>query len=152
MLPLGIIEFGRQTRFTPDEQRTMMTLWSIARSPLILGSDLTRLDAATLALLTNDEVLAVNQHSANNHQLRRTPDGIIIWTADAPEGKGKFLAVFNTSDREAVVPVKLADLALTAPAIHVRDLWARRDLAPAGAVLTSTLPAHGSALFLLRPR
>ena len=55
---------GTLTRFTHDEQRTMMTLWVIARSPLILGADMTKLDEATLALLTNDEVLAVNQNSA----------------------------------------------------------------------------------------
>jgi alpha-galactosidase len=62
MLPLGRLALGdRDTRFTPAEQQTVMTLWAIARSPLIMGGDLRHLDAPTLALLTNREVLAVNQ-------------------------------------------------------------------------------------------
>lgn len=64
MLPLGCLALGAcDTRFTPDEQRTLMTLWAIARSPLIMGGDLRHLDAATLALLSNREVIAVNQAS-----------------------------------------------------------------------------------------
>ena len=58
-----------------------MTLWSIARSPLILGADMTRLDPFTLGILTNKEVLAVNQHSQNNRQLSRKDD-FIVWVAD----------------------------------------------------------------------
>ena len=72
MLPLGLLALGpARHRFTPDEQRTLMTLWAIARSPLIMGGDLRQLDEATLALLTNAEVLAVNQHSRGNRQLDR---------------------------------------------------------------------------------
>jgi alpha-galactosidase len=99
MLPLGVINLGeRLTRFTPDEQRTMMTLWSIARSPLMHGGDMTKTDPATLALLTNDEVLAVNQHSRNNRELFERDD-MIAWTADVPDSKDKYLAVFNAGDR-----------------------------------------------------
>ncbi len=65
MLPLGVLELGRRkTRFTAEEQMTLLTLWSIARSPLIMGGDLRKLDDFTLSLLTNDEVLAVNQHGS----------------------------------------------------------------------------------------
>ena len=67
MLPLGRLALGeRDTKFTPAEQMTVMTLWSIARSPLIMGGDLRHLDAPTLALLTNPEILAVNQASTGN--------------------------------------------------------------------------------------
>ncbi len=70
MLPLGVLEMGkRTTRFTQDEQRTLMTLWSIARSPLIMGGDLRKLDDLTASLLTNDEVLAVNRASDGNREL-----------------------------------------------------------------------------------
>ena len=72
MLPFGLVELGRPTRFTRDEQILCMTLWCIARSPLIVGSDLTRLDPFTRDLLTNPEVLAVNQQSANNHHQQYT--------------------------------------------------------------------------------
>jgi hypothetical protein len=99
MLPLGTLVLGeRTTRFTPDEQRTLLTLWSIARSPLMHGGDLTKTDPATLALLTNDAVLAVNQHSENNRPLFAR-DGLVAWTADVPGSPDKYLAVFNTRDR-----------------------------------------------------
>jgi alpha-galactosidase len=98
MLPLGVLQLGRPTRFTREEQFTLMSLWSIARSPLMHGGDMTKTDSLTSALLTNDEVLAVNQHSTNNRQLFRTKDGLIAWVADVPGSKDKYLAVFNTRD------------------------------------------------------
>jgi alpha-galactosidase len=97
MLPIGTIELGRKTWFTQDEQVTLLTLWCIARSPLMIGADLAKLDGPTLALLTNDEVLQVNQASSNNRQLFRTDDGAIGWVADAPGG-GRYVALFNTRD------------------------------------------------------
>jgi hypothetical protein len=104
MLPLGVLNLGtRITRFTPDEQRTMMTLWSIARSPLMHGGDLTKTDDATLALLTNDEVLTVNQHSTNNRPLFNR-DELIAWIADVPDSADKYLAVFNVRDRVRLTP------------------------------------------------
>ena len=104
MLPLGTLVLGeRTTRFTPDEQRTLMTLWSIARSPLMHGGDMTRTDPATLALLTNDAVIAVNQHSINNRPLFER-DELIAWTADVPGSPDKYLAVFNARDRVRLRP------------------------------------------------
>ena len=99
MLPLGVVDLdSRSTRFTPDEQRTLMTLWSIARSPLMHGGNMIKTDDAMLALLTNDEVLAVNQHSTNNRPLFNH-DGLVAWMADVPNTPDKYLAVFNTRDR-----------------------------------------------------
>lgn len=101
MLPFGVLDLGRRsTRFTPDEQRTVMTLWSIARSPLMHGGDMTKMDPFTLSLLTNDEVLAVNQRSENNRPLFESDD-LIAWVADVPDtgGREKYLAVFNARDR-----------------------------------------------------
>jgi hypothetical protein len=104
MLPLGVINLGeRSTRFTPDEQRTLMTLWSIARSPLMYGGDMTRTDPATLALLTNDEVLEVNQRSTANRPLFDR-DGRVAWAADVPGSPDRFLAVFNIRDRVRLTP------------------------------------------------
>ncbi|WP_303310827.1 NPCBM/NEW2 domain-containing protein [Hymenobacter sp. BT730] len=105
MLPLGRLgiraERGddRMTRFTRDEQYTLMSLWSIFRSPLMFGGDLPSNDAFTLSLLTNQEVLAVNRHSTNNRQLFRQ-DNLIAWTADDPATGDKFLALFNAQDQE----------------------------------------------------
>jgi len=105
MLPLGRLgiraERGddRMTRFTPDEQRTLMTLWSIFRSPLMFGGDLPSTDAATLALLTNPRVLALNKASTHNRQLFRRGD-LVGWTADDPKSGAKYLALFNAQDQE----------------------------------------------------
>ena len=104
MLPLGTLVLGtRTTRFTEDEQITLMTLWSIARSPLMHGGDMTKTDPFTLSLLTNDEVLAVNQTSTHNRQLFDR-DGLIAWTATDPETGDTYLALFNTRDRVRLTP------------------------------------------------
>ncbi len=150
MLPLGVIALGRQTRLTPDEQTTLMSLWCIARSPLMHGGDMTKMDSWTLSLLTNPEVLAVNQRSAGNHQLWRR-DSAVAWVADAPEPGGTYLALFNTGDSDAEVTVELAELGVAGRA-HVRDLWRRADLGPAAGRFARPLPAHGSGLYCITTR
>jgi len=106
MLPLGAVRQGQKndwTNFTHDEQTTMMSLWCIARSPLILGGHLPRNDAFTLSLLTNDEVLAVNQRSSGNRQLWRKGD-LVAWVAVVPGSRDKYLALFNASDQKRLDP------------------------------------------------
>jgi len=98
MLPLGIIDFGRPTHFTKEEQYTLMSLWSIARSPLIFGGDMTKLDEFTLSILTNPEMLAVNQHSTNNRQIKRE-NNLIVWAADVPDSEDKYVALFNAQSK-----------------------------------------------------
>ena len=75
-----------------------MTLWSIARSPLIHGGDMTKTDAATLSLLTDDEVIAVDQRSEDNRPLFDR-DGLVAWTARVPGSPDRYLALFNARDR-----------------------------------------------------
>jgi hypothetical protein len=99
MIPFGNVRAWTTsgwTHFTPDEHYTLMTLWSIGRSPLILGGNLPKNDDFTLSLLVNDEVIAVNQNSVNNHQLFNT-NNQVAWMADVQGTKDKYLAVFNTS-------------------------------------------------------
>jgi alpha-galactosidase len=98
MLPLGAIRVGPRmernwTKFTPDEQRTLMTLWCISRAPLMFGGHLPWNDTFTLSLITNDEVLAVNQFSTGNRRLFCTND-IVAWIADVPESSDRYLALF----------------------------------------------------------
>ncbi len=107
MLPLGKIgiraERGetRMTGFTKDEQFTVMTLFSIFRSPLMFGGDLPSNDEFTLSILTNKDVLYVNQHSSNGRQLFRDND-FIAWMADDPKTGDKFLALFNATDKKMI--------------------------------------------------
>jgi alpha-galactosidase len=148
MLPLGVLELGhRPTHFTPDEQRVVMTLWSIARSPLMFGGDMARMDELTLSLLTNDEVLAVNQHSANNRPLFDR-GGLVAWAADVPGSPDRYLALFNATDSAARVAVGLAELGLGGQA-RVRDLWRHSDLGPCASEFSASLPAHGAGLYRL---
>ena len=148
MLPLGRLALGeRDTKFTPAEQRTVMTLWSIARSPLIMGGDLRYLDAPTLALLTNPEVLAVNQASTDNRP-HFVEDGTRVWTARPASGEGRYLALFNTTDKAREVGVGLRWLGIESQ-VRVRDLWARADIAAASDRFAPVLPAHGAGLYRL---
>ena len=150
MLPLGRLALGsRDTKFTSNEQRTLMTLWSIARSPLIMGGDLRHLDAATLALLTNPEVLAVNQASTDN-QPNFIEDGMRVWTARPPSGPDRYLALFNTVDKEREVGVNLRWLGISSP-LQVRDLWAGADLGVMRGRISQRLGAHGAGLYKLTP-
>jgi alpha-galactosidase len=158
MLPLANVRaFERNgwTHFTQDEQVTLMTLWSIARSPLILGANLPHNDDFTLSLLTNDEVLAVDQHSLNNRQLFREGD-TVVWTADVPDSPDKYLALFNTHNEltgpkaaPQTLTVQLKDLGLTAASVH--DLWSHKDLGPAAATFSADLAPHTARLFRLSP-
>jgi hypothetical protein len=148
MLPLGRLALGaRDTRFTPDEQRTLMTLWSIARSPLIMGGDLRHLDEPTRALLTNPEVLAVNQRSRDN-QPHFLADGLRAWSARPAAGEGCYLALFNTTAQPAELAFPLRRLGLEGRA-SVRDLWARAAAGEAEGTLRATVPAHGAVLLQL---
>jgi alpha-galactosidase len=157
MLPLGHIglraERGddRKTRFTPDEQRMVMSLWSIARSPLIFGGDLPTSDDATMAMITNDEVLAVDQKATKSRQLfaRGTQ---IAWTSDAVGAPDKYLAVFNLADQEpAEIRVDWKDLGLTG-SVRVRDLWEHKDIEKIAEGRNFQVPPHGAGLYKLTPQ
>lgn len=148
MLPLGRLALGqRDTKFTPAEQRTVMTLWSIARSPLIMGGDLRHLDTATLALLTNREVLAVNQASTDNRP-HFVEDGTRIWSARPEAGGGRYLALFNTTDKPKEVGIAL-DLLGLPPRVSVRDLWAAKDTGRAERRIGRMVAPHGAELLRL---
>ncbi len=151
MLPLGKIgdpdDKGsrRWTNFTHDEQVTLMTLWSMMRSPLVFGGDLPANDAFTLALLTNPEVIEVDQRSSGNHQAVESAS-MIAWVADAPNTKDKYVALFNLADKEQNVSLTFSQLKLPFAKASMRDLWERKDLGATDHVEAKLL-AHGAALF-----
>ena len=153
MLPLGKIgiraERGnpRMTAFTHDEQYTLMTLWTIFRSPLMFGGNLPDNDDFTLSLLNNKEVMDVLKYSSNNKELFRTENGI-AWIADAPKSGDKYLAVFNPGDgADAVkISVKLSDLGFT-KSCKVRDLWSKTDLGKFTGEFAPAINKHGAGLY-----
>ncbi len=145
MLPLGHIglraERGddRMSLLKHDEQQTLMTLWCIARSPLMFGGDLPTNDEFTLSLLTSDSVLAVNQKGTNAHQLSATGD-LVVWQSDGPAGE-KYFALFNTG--ESAAPVQIGVTKSVA-----QDLWTGHQI-----VVPSDgrfmVPPHGARLIAL---
>jgi alpha-galactosidase len=155
MLPLGRIglraEVGddRKTNFTPDEQRTLMTLWCIARSPLMFGGDLPSNDAFTLSLINNKDVIDVDQHGQDSHRLFADGDKV-AWVSDVPGGKGRYLAIFNTGDTAPVdISIQWRQLGLKSGA-KLRDLWERKDLSSSGDGHTFTLKPHASGLYRIQ--
>ena len=156
MLPVGAIkqDYGEENRtaFTMDEQRTMMTLWSIFRSPLIIGCELTKLDPETLGLLTNADIIAMNKNSRHAHQVwrRKTDDGeFVLWTAVNAEG-GQYAALFNLGEKAANISVPLTDLEIYSPA-SCKELWSG-GVSDCKESITAELPAHGAAAFLLETK
>jgi alpha-galactosidase len=153
MLPLGYLGpapgwgKARDTRMTHDEQRTLLTLWSIFRSPLMIGANLPKNDAWTTSLLTNPEVIAVDQHSKENRPVISTSTAV-VWTAQPDAGDDHYLAVFNLDEHEQKVHYDWKDLGLTASKFQLRDLWERKDLGTATS-LSLTLPPHACALYRL---
>jgi alpha-galactosidase len=139
----------RDTRLSHDEQRMLMTLWVIFPSPLMVGGDLSAADAWTLSLLTNPEVITVDQHSSGNHAVINT-DKTVVWLAQSVLENAQYLAVFNRSESSTVVRYEWKDLGLAGKTYKLRDLWEHKDLGPASA-LTATLPTHGSLLYRLSP-
>jgi alpha-galactosidase len=110
MLPIGMVEFNRATHFTQNEQYTLMSLWAIGRSPLIFGGDMTKLDDFTKEMLTNPEMLKVNQESTNNRQVSRDKN-LIVWTADIPNSNDKYVALFNAQSKGDNIDFGNADYA-----------------------------------------
>ena len=110
MLPIGIVDFKRPTNFTKNEQYTLMSMWAIGRSPLIFGGDMTKLDEFTKEMLTNPEMLKVNQQSTNNRQVSRDKN-LIVWTADVPNSKDKYVALFNAQSKGDNIDFNNADYA-----------------------------------------
>jgi alpha-galactosidase len=151
MLPLGRLRLvdpagrGMPSRLTPDEQRTVMTLWSVFRSPLIVGGDLPTLDSAALALLTNPEVLAVDQHGERPRQVLDRSE-IRVWRSQVPGSGDRYVAVFNLDSLPRHVDLPWTDLGLAAGGHRVRDLWARADLGRTERLQVDLAP-HASALY-----
>ena len=151
MLPMGKLRVtakeggGSPSKFTADEQRTVMTLWSMFRSPLIFGGDLPSLDPATTALITNDEVLEVDQHSSSGHQALE--EGTVrAWTAVASNQQDDYVAVFNLGEETTSVNLPWNRLFHLASTAEVRDLWEKRDLGRNGGIHVKLRP-HSSVLY-----
>ncbi|AUA08932.1 carbohydrate-binding protein [Streptomyces sp. SID8382] len=141
---------GEMDGLTKAERQSYATLWAIAKSPLYTGDDLTKLDSYGLSLLTNREVLAVDQGDTPPAQPVTPSDPQQVWAAKNPDGTYT-VALFNLADKPASVTADWATLGFTGKAT-VRDLWNHENLGSHKNKITEALPAHGSRLFTVTPR
>ncbi|MBR4555394.1 MAG: glycoside hydrolase family 27 protein [Ruminococcus sp.] len=153
MLPVGAIlqDYGPDghTKFTVDEQKTMLTLWSIFRSPLMIGGDLSKCDETTLSLLSAKGIIGMNKLSRNAAQLSRSKhDGteLAIWTADCAEG-GRYAAVFNIGENPVTVNIPIFALGIGGCKL-ILDLWAGKVVGLSDTVSADLAP-HSCAAFLI---
>jgi alpha-galactosidase len=148
MLVVGKVGWGpslHPTRLSPSEQYTHITLWCLLASPLLIGCDMTQLDEFTLNLLTNDEVIEVNQDPLGRQAGRVAKDGDLeVWAKQMEDGSYA-VGLFNRGE-------DTADLKLNWEALHlkgrhrVRDLWRQQDLGKFNDGFTASIPRHGAVL------
>lgn len=117
----------RYSLFTEAEQRTHITLWMIARSPLMMGGHMPENTAFVKDLLTNEEVIAANQQGKNPRQLSRE-DGKVIWLSEGTEPKSLYVAFFNLNEEKTEIRLSYKDLGISASSVEWRNLWEKRDL------------------------
>lgn len=158
MLTVGQIGWGpnlHKTRLTPDEQYTHVSLWCLLSSPLLMGCDVAQMDDFTLGLLTNDEVLEVNQDALGKQatQIRNQGNGIIY--AKTLEDGSVAVGLFNCGDSEQTLGLSWGPWGTLVSADSatriIRDLWRQKDIGVFSGKFETKVPAHGVVLIKLRP-
>lgn len=151
MLPIGPIrqcyDEKNVTKFTEDEQITMMTLWSIFRSPLMIGGEMTKFDEFTKSLLTNEDLLKMHRTSRHAHQVyRRMINGVetVLWTSVSSEG-GIYVCIFNLGETDNTVEIGAEDLEIESTKIGF-DLFSKEKVS-FDTSLKTAIKAHGSKAY-----
>lgn len=155
MIPLGRIavrgERGvdRMTRLTTDEQVSLMTFFTIFRSPLMFGGDLPSNDAFTLSLLNNKQVLKMHREGTDVKQLFMQNGQLAVTSRNNKTGE-RYLALFNIGDENAAdISVNLKDLGLSGK-VKVKELWNGKAVAQTGEVITRSIAPHASVLLSIK--
>jgi len=152
MLVVGIVGWGElqyPSRLTADEQYTHISLWSLLDSPLLIGCDLTKMDAFTMNLLTNDEVIELNQYPFGKQAGRvNAESGLEIWAKELEDGS-KAVGLFNRNSKSETIRATLNSLGLTGKQI-VRDVWSQKNQGLFSDSFSSEVPAHSVKLITIR--
>lgn len=152
MLPIGAIRqdynLENVTKFTKDEQMTMLTLWCMMRSPLMIGAEMTKLDAFSMSLLTNRELIEILHHTHSAHPLfRRIVDGNeqIAWFTSHQDGRSFYVALFNAGEEgcEIVVDIPIYG------EFEVYDIWESKKNGVIKGSMSAHIAAHGAKVFKL---
>lgn len=154
MLVVGQVGWGLKThptRLTPNEQYTHISMWCLLTSPLMIGCDMTKLDDFTLSLLTNDEVLEVNQDPLGKQAVCVSKNGNLeVWSKPMEDGS-LAVGLFNRGYLPADVTVNWKDLGIQGTR-KVRDLWRQKDLGEFQDSFTAKVPRHGVVLVRIIPK
>ena len=154
MLVVGKVGWGpnlRDSRLTPNEQYTHISLWCLLCSPLLIGCDLTQLDEFTLNLLTNDEVLEVSQDPLGQQARCVARDGYLeVWAKKMEDGSTA-VGLFNRDELPQTVTTRWSDLGISGP-MRVRDLWRQKDIGTFDDTFETEVPRHGVTLVRLFSR
>ena len=153
MLPIGPIlqdyDRNNRTKFTENEQVTMMTLWSVFRSPLMIGGEMTGFDEFTMCLITNEEVLAMHRNSRDAHQVwRREVCGseYILWSASSVEG-GRYIAIFNAGEKDGEIEIPLSEIEIY-DKVSGRELWNGEEFSDVDKIVAE-VPSHGAKVYFV---
>ena len=154
MLPLGKLGKGfgeeRNTNFTREEQITMMTLWCVFGSPLMIGAELTKLDDWTLDLLTRKDILKLVSNEYVGRQFEKN-DKYAIWSCMTKSTGEKYFAFFNFRDEEQEIKCCLNEVEqfedMKIEADRVMELWSHKEAVLQGDVLKDMVPSHGARIF-----
>jgi alpha-galactosidase len=148
MLVVGKVGWGprlHDTRLTPDEQYTHITLWCLLSAPLLIGCDIAQMDDFTVSLLSNDEVLEIDQDELGRQAAQSYVNGRQqIWVKELADGS-RAIGVFNLARQPQTIQVKWTQLGLRAPS-RLRDLWRQKDLPADAETLSATVAPHGATL------
>ena len=156
MLPLGRLaknaschgDANRYTNFTKPEQVTMMTLWGIFRSPLMMGGNMPENDEWTISLLTNEEYMNMHRSSYGASQLYRNEKngrGTVIWQSNGK--KCKYIAVCNTDEKKRKITVDLKTILMPDTEYNAYDIWAKENAGEFKNSLKTEIEPHGAKLF-----
>ncbi len=152
MLVVGMVGWGPQlhpSRLTPNEQYTHISLWSLLASPLLIGCDMTRFDDFTFGLLSNTEVLDVNQDPLGKQASRISKAGDLeVWAKDLEDGS-KAVGLFNRGNKRTEVTAAFKELGLEGKYI-VRDLWRQKDIGTFEDAYRAFVPSHGVVLVRIK--
>lgn len=155
MLPVGELRpypdvgpGARHTRLTPAEQQTQLSLWAMARSPLIIGANLALLDESTLRLLCNTDILKIDQTAMASRQVLHEGD-LVIWSADLPGGEHA-LAAFDLGEKAITLDRPLSDFVSTGQ-YAMKNAWTEESWS-GGNRVTITLEPHASAVLMLKKK
>lgn len=151
MLVVGKVGWGPQlheTNLTPDEQYSHISLWALLSAPLLIGCDMTQMSEFTLNLLTNDEVIEINQDILGRQAKRHSElNDIEIWTKELEDGS-LAVGIFNRGMFSSKAVLKLADVGFDSHTI-IRDVWRQKNLGIYVNRYETTIPSHGVKLITL---